>query len=308
MTTINAKSLTRRDFLKSTGVAAFALWLAGATPVSANSSASSGEASADAFGVLIDVTRCQGCNSCALACKKANGMPDAEKVPDCLDSSSLSFVDECGTPDSTDANGTRWVKRQCMHCLHPGCVSACTVGALRKTAEGPVTYDSSKCIGCRYCQYACPFGVPTYDWGNPLGLIHKCELCNKRLNAGEQPACVAACPTGAVQFGRRKDLLAQAHARINSAPDRYLDKVYGEFEAGGTSVLYLSDVPFEELGLPTLSDQSVPHYAESVMVKTPVVAASVAALATGIHFTRKNQSHHDPDQISHDHDKQEDPS
>jgi formate dehydrogenase iron-sulfur subunit len=118
--------------------------------------------------VLIDLTRCNGCNSCALACKEANNRPEPEVEPTQLDSNAYSFVDvrdqASGVPE--------FVKRQCMHCLHPACVSACTVGAMRKTPEGPVVYDSKKCIGGRYCPYACPVGVPTVDWDTPRGLIH----------------------------------------------------------------------------------------------------------------------------------------
>jgi formate dehydrogenase iron-sulfur subunit len=153
------------------------------------------------------------------------------------------------------------------------------VGALRKTAEGPVVYDSAKCIGCRYCQYACPFGVPSYEWTGALGLISKCEMCTERLAEGEKPACVEACPNGAVRFGTRAFLLAQARAQIESNPGRYVDHIYGEHEVGGTSVLYLSPVPFTALGFPSLGEQEIPHYAEAVMKKTPVVALTVASLA-----------------------------
>jgi formate dehydrogenase iron-sulfur subunit len=171
-----------------------------------------------------------------------------------------------------------------MHCKHPACAAACTVGALRKTPEGPVVYDADKCIGCRYCQYACPFGVPTYEWNNPLGLIVKCQMCVDRLNAGETPACTKACPNGALQFGKREELLGQARARIASNPGRYVDHIYGEKEAGGTAMLYLSPAPFAELGFPTLHGEAPTEAAEGVMVKTPLVAVTVASLVTGAHF------------------------
>jgi formate dehydrogenase iron-sulfur subunit len=158
------------------------------------------------------------------------------------------------------------------------------VGALRKTADGPVVYDSEKCIGCRYCQYACPFGVPSYQWDNVLGLIRKCEFCFSRLGEGERPACVAACPNGALRFGKRHELLAQAKAQIASRPGHYVDHIYGEHEAGGTSMLYLSDVPFATLGFPTLGDATISGSAETVMQLTPAVAATVATLATGLHL------------------------
>jgi formate dehydrogenase iron-sulfur subunit len=242
----------------------------------------------DALGVLIDLTRCSGCQSCALACKAANELPLPEVAPTQLDSGAFSFVD---TRPQADGKYS-YVKRQCMHCLHPACVSACTVGALRKTAQGPVVYDADKCIGCRYCQYACPFGVPTYQWDDVLGLIRKCEMCFDRVTGGQKPACVASCPNGALRFGRRSELLAQAKAQIASTPHRYVDHVYGEHEVGGTSMLYLSDVPFAQLGFPTFGERTVSGYAETVMQLTPAVAATVATLATGLHliFRRRQQA------------------
>ena len=160
---------------------------------------------------------------------------------------------------------------------------------MRKTSEGPVVYDAEKGIGCRYCQDACPFGVPTYDWENPLGLIHKCDMCVDRLAVGDKPACVGSCPNGALRFGKRTDLLAQAKGQIASNADRYIDHIYGEFEAGGTSMLYLSNVPFAELGFPTLGADEVPHNAEQVMRQTPTIALTVATLATGLHLLTKRK-------------------
>ena len=177
-------------------------------------------------------------------------------VPISLNSDAYTFVDRRQVVSDAGVEQQMPVKRQCMHCLHPACVSACTVGALTKSADGPVVYNDKKCIGCRYCQYACPFGVPTYDWENPLGLIHKCQFCISRLDEGQSPACVAGCPTGALRFGRRNTLLAQAHAQIGTNPGRYVEQVYGEAEAGGTSVLYLSGVPFAAMGLPALDSQA----------------------------------------------------
>lgn len=280
------QQLSRRGFLKAAGAGAAAVTATCVLAGPATSALASGPASENGWGMLIDVTRCNGCQSCALACKEANNRPNPTAEPTALSSDAYTFIDF--RPD-TDSAATVNVKRQCMHCQHPACASACTVGALRKTAEGPVVYDSKKCIGCRYCQYACPFGVPTYDWNNPLGLIHKCQLCVQRLAEGELPACVSSCPAGALRFGRRSDLLIQARAQIHSNPGRYIDHVYGEHEAGGTNVLYLSGVPFSQLGLPELGDQTISHYAEAVMTKTPIVAASVATLATGLYWLLKRR-------------------
>lgn len=271
---------SRRSFVKRLGLGAAAAAGCALLHDVQPAAASGEEASENAIGMLIDLTRCSGCQACALACKTNNDMPQPQVVPTELNSGALSFVDVRISARENE----NYAKRQCMHCLHPACASACTVGALRKTAEGPVVYDSSKCIGCRYCQYACPFGVPTYQWGEVLGLIRKCEFCVGRRVDGDKPACVAACPNGALRFGKRADLLAQAKAQIASTPHRYIDHVYGEHEVGGTSMLYLSDVPFAQLGFPTLGDQTVSGSAETVMQLTPVVAATVATVATGLHL------------------------
>ena len=291
MTAVNYE-LSRRDLLKGMGAGIAAL--AASTAVGVNvgvAQASSGSVNDDAWGMLIDLTRCSGCQSCALACKEANDRPNPNQVPIILDTDSYSFVDERQIENSVGEMETINVKRQCMHCLHPACVSACTVSALRKTAEGPVVYDSEKCIGCRYCQYACPFGVPTYEWENPLGLIHKCQMCASRLAEGENPACVAACPNGALRFGSRRHLLAQANAQIASNPGRYVEHIYGEHEVGGTSVLYLSPVPFSLLGFPELGDDSNPRYAEAVMKQTPAIALTVASVVTALHLFMQRREH-----------------
>lgn len=249
------------------------------------------------WAMLIDTTRCSGCQSCALACKTLNKLPNPDQPPTQLASDAYTFVDSRAVtlPASVGESEERvtYVKRQCMHCLHPACASACTVGALRKTATGPVVYDAAKCIGCRYCQYACPFGVPAYAWDEPLGLISKCQMCFKRLNTGQLPACIAACPNGALRLGKRDELLAQAHAQIASNPGRYVDTVYGEHEAGGTAMLYLAAVPFAQLGLPTLEAEAAPEKAEVVMKNTPTVALSVAALATGLYWLTQRRTLHD---------------
>lgn len=281
--------LSRRDLLKGIGSGVAALAAATALGGQATSVHASGEAGEDAWGMLIDLTRCTGCQSCTLACKTANDLPHPNRVPITLDSDAYTFVEE-HLVDSGDGEGSLYVKRQCMHCLHPACASACTVGALRKSADGPVVYDSAKCIGCRYCQYACPFGVPVYEWENPLGLIHKCQMCATRLAEGERPACIDACPNGALRFGSRRQLLAQAHGRLASNPGRYVDHIYGEHEAGGTSVLYLSPVPFADLGFPQLGSDPIPRQAEAVMQQTPAIALTVASVVTALHlFMQRRQ-------------------
>ena len=282
----------RRKFLQQMG--AGAMLLATASWQTEGVESSEDDPADDTWAILIDTTRCSGCQSCALACKSQYKLPNPDQVPTRLASDAYTFIDSRSLPvvgsEAGDSDQAfTHVKRQCMHCLHPACASACTVGALRKTATGPVVYDADKCIGCRYCQYACPFGVPSYAWDEPLGLISKCQMCFSRLNTGQLPACVAACPNGALRLGKRGELLAQAHAQIDSNPGRYVDTVYGEHEVGGTAMLYLSAVPFEELGLPTLESEAAPEKAEAVMENTPTVALSVAALATGLFWLTRRR-------------------
>lgn len=272
-------TISRRDFLKSLGAGATAATL---VPLVQAPAASASEVSAEnSWGMLIDLTRCVGCESCVLACKESNQLPNPTLIPSQFDTDAYTYLAKYPEIEYP-YEGRIYVKRQCMNCVHPACVSACTVGALTKSPEGPVVYDASKCFGCRYCQYACPFGVPAYEWENPLGLIHKCQFCSERLSEGEKPACAQACPNGALRFGRREELLAQAHAQIESNPGRYIDHIYGEHEAGGTSMLYLSAVPFTDLGFPELDSEPVPRYAEAVMKQTPVVALAVASVASGL--------------------------
>lgn len=287
---MTAPNTSRRTFLKGLGAGALTLVAVSAqiTPVQASAGA---EDAGEPWGVLIDLTRCTGCESCVLACKQANDRPQPKVAADRLSSEAYCALELQPVIAADGGLAQQAIKRQCMHCLHPACVSACTVAALRKRPDGPVVYDASKCIGCRYCQYACPFGVPTYEWNNALGLIHKCDMCADRIDAGEPPACAAACPNGALRFGKRSALLAQAHAQIQTNPGRYVDHVFGEFEAGGTSMLYLSAVPFAQLGFPVLGDTPVPEHAESIMQSTPIIALGMAALATSLHLITRR--HHE---------------
>jgi formate dehydrogenase iron-sulfur subunit len=172
------------------------------------------------------------------------------------------------------------VRSLCWHCLEPTCVSVCPVGALSKTADGPVVYDAELCIGCRYCIMACPFGVPKYQWDRAVPVVGKCVLCPDRVREGLPAACAAVCPTGATMFGAREDLLREARSRIERSPDRY-----GAEEAGGTSVLMLSSVPFAKLGLPVdLPRQPLPLLTWRVLARVPDFAVLAAALLFGVRW------------------------
>ncbi len=272
--TVGNPAISRRGFLKLCASAGGVAVL-GALP---DAAFASGDAAA-LPAVLIDVTRCVGCNNCQRACNVENGLTPSTAQLGTLSAQTFTFVDRKTKSSGED----RFVKRACMHCLEPACVSACTVGALKRNGDGIVKVDEARCIGCRYCQYACPFGVPQFEWEGALGVVRKCDSCMERLAEGKIPACAEACPSGALKYGQRGELLQVARSRIDAGTAQYVNYVYGEHEVGGTARLYLSDVPFEELGLPVLSEQPAPHYAEEVMTRTPVIAVSVAAVCTGLY-------------------------
>ncbi len=241
------------------------------------------------YGMLIDETRCTGCRGCQVACKQWNDLPGEETHntgsytnPPHLSAQTWNLI-EYKEIDRGGQVGFFFLKRACMHCEHPACVSVCPVGALRKTPEGPVVYDDHKCIGCRYCMAACPFGIPKFDWQKGLlegALIRKCTFCADRLSNGLIPACAKTCPSKAITFGERDQLIVEAENRIRKNPDKYVNHVYGKEEAGGTSILYLSAVPFEQLGLPKLGPAPVTTLSEQVMEYTlPFAGVWLATLA-----------------------------
>ena len=232
--------------------------------------------------ILIDITRCNGCEACVLACKQEKGLgPDrlrhGQQTVDGLSSTRFSTI--------LRRPGDRFVRQQCRHCLDPACVSACLVGAMRKTPEGPVVYDSDLCIGCRYCLMACPFGIPRYEWDAAAPFVRKCDLCHPRLMQGKGPACVDACPREALLFGSRKDLLAEAHRRIEENPGGYLPRVEGEKEVGGTSVLYVGDVSLAFLGWGgDPGEVPLPDLPWASLRKIPAVVLAMGGLMGGIHW------------------------
>jgi formate dehydrogenase iron-sulfur subunit len=299
--------VTRRGFLKGVAVGAVSAGVAAAPsrrrPESNKLVEELAEEHAGDRAMLIDLTRCVGCGRCVRACKLENDLewredqpalgPDAE-----LASSNWSVVRSFGR---VGADGQpRYTKRQCMHCLEPACVSACFVKALTKTPGGWVAYDGDMCVGCRYCLMACPFNVPTFEWDETFGRVQKCDFCDSRALRGQPTACSEVCPTGAITFGTRDELLAEAHRRIGDRarhadahrtapePRRYVDHVYGETEAGGTSVLYLSDVPFEDLGFPVgMPDTPLPWYTWQISKWIPPAAGAIGTAIVALYARRR---------------------
>ncbi len=247
--------------------------------------------------VLVDATRCAGCRGCEAACSESNHLPapamagqDAVFAKRRKTDVKIYTVVNRASVDSKQGEA-RFVKSQCMHCLDPACASACLAKALEKTAAGPVVYHPERCLGCRYCMVACQFDVPKFEFDSPAPYINKCSFCAERQAQGLQPACTSVCPTGALQFGHREEMLEEARTRIYQNPDKYVHHVYGEEEAGGTSWLYITDVPFEKLGFRTdLGPTSPPELTRTALAAVPFVLTLWPPLLMGLYTFSKQRA------------------
>lgn len=286
-------TLSRRTFFKVNAVGAAAL------AVPATAMAASAPADPNARGMLVDSTLCIGCRGCEDACAEANhnGVPELSGDPAVFEQRrdtgpyAYTVVNRVSKPDAAEE---RFVKTQCMHCLEPACASACPARALEKTPGGAVTYDGSRCLGCRYCMVACPFEVPKFEYERAVPYVKKCTFCAERQKEGLPPACAEICPSGALTFGNRAELLEEAKKRIYQNPGKYVPHVYGEHEAGGTSWLYITDVPFEQMGFSTdLRNGPYPDLTKTALSAVPVVMTLWPPLLMGLYtfFNRKEDRH-----------------
>jgi formate dehydrogenase iron-sulfur subunit len=265
---------------------------------------------------LIDITKCIGCRACQVACKQWNDREGEQteldfnlgfQNPATLSAKTLTLITFHEIPDQAAPGGLHYLftMRRCLHCLEPACASACPTTALDRRADGPVIYDANQCIGCRYCIWACPWGVPTAEWDSLAPKIQKCTHCADRsdqpapvarngqpLSQAESarylenivtPACVKACPADCLRFGTRENMLQEAHNRISNNPENYVDHIYGEKEAGGTSVLYLSSVPFEKLGFPDVGENPYPAFSKIALHAVPPAVMAVGALLASVY-------------------------
>ena len=238
-----------------------------------------------AKGILTDITKCIGCLECVAACKKTYGLemdvPRVWQKNDGLSANNWTSV--------IQKPNKHFIRKQCRHCLEPACASACPVGALHKTDFGAIIYDSDKCLGCRYCMMACPYGIPRYDWEEAVPYVRKCIMCYDKIKKGEQPSCTKACPTEATIFGNRDDLLIEARRRIKDNPEKYIDHVWGEHEVGGTSVLYISDIDLGFLAYQPNLATSLPSTTELAMRSVPPVFVGIGAFMLGLNWIVKRR-------------------
>jgi len=251
----------------------------------------------EALGILYDATVCIGCKACMAACKEYNNLPTDRSTPgslwdDPLDLSAKTvnivklYRNGAAQVKDREINGYSYIRRFCMHCVDPACVSACPVSALTKDPKtGVVKYNKDNCIGCRYCQVACPYNIPKFQWDQAFPQIVKCQLCEHRIAKGGYSACCEFCPNGASIFGNVQDLRKEARRRLslkvgevasypmhrvdsNDMRERvvtpYQQKVYGEKDGGGAQVLILAGVPYQKLGLPPLGDESTASHSETL--------------------------------------------
>ena len=225
-------------------------------------------------GLLIDTVKCIGCGACSEACKEENDLP--YPIEDHTTAYTWTTLERFGEVS---------VRKMCMHCLEPTCASVCPVGALVRSPEGPVTYEAGKCIGCRYCIMACPFGVPKYQWDRALPVVGKCILCTRRVKEGKPTACAEACLVKATLFGEREALITEARRRMAARPGTYVDHIYGLDEAGGTSVMVISKVPFAQLGMKTdVPRQPLPLLTWQILSRVPDFVVLAGTFLWGLHW------------------------
>ncbi len=193
----------------------------------------------------IDTTTCIGCKACEVACQEWN---DLKVVPtqqtgsyQTMPSLTADYWNLIKFSEREDKDGGfLWLMRkdQCMHCEEPGCLAACPApGAIVQYENGIVDVDPTCCIGCGYCISGCPFDIPRFDAGTAK--MSKCTLCVDRVEVGQGPACVKACPTGCLQFGTKDDMVAIGQARVEQLKANGLSQatLYDPPGVGGTGVV-----------------------------------------------------------------------
>lgn len=213
-----------------------------------------------ANALYYDASLCTACKGCQIACKQWNMNPSPWSEVDTPFTGSfenppvndgdtflhITFDEADGGP-----NGVKFAfnRESCQHCTVAGCVEACPTGAAYHRNDGSVVIDPDVCIGCKYCISACPFNIPKFS--DRMQVTRKCWLCQDRTSVGKEPACVQTCPTEALQYGPRADMLTRAYERVDAIKERYPDAVvYGDKEMGGLHLISVLQYGPEFVGLP----------------------------------------------------------
>ena len=271
-------SFDRRNFLKTLGVLGVTFSMEKGFGASLHK-----KNDIEFYGILYDSTRCVGCQSCEIACANQYGLTEPEDYPQPgvirkTDEQRRLVINSFNT-----SKGEQYMRMACNHCNNPACASACLTKAMYKTDEGPVIWRENKCMGCRSCMISCPYDIPKFEYDSPNPKIQKCRMCYELIQEGGMPACVENCPAEALLFGKRRDLIEIARQRIYADPETYHHAIYGEHEVGGTGVLYLAAVPFEELGLRTdLGTTAYPEFSKTFLYSVPAVLILWPAFLLGL--------------------------
>jgi Fe-S-cluster-containing dehydrogenase component len=299
------KRQSRRSFFKAAGLAGAGLVT---TAAQASASATAHVPNDNELGMLYDATRCVGCKACMAACKRVNAdagalaYEEAQFDPDGLWDAPEDLSGDTRTLIKLFKEGAQWsyIKYSCMHCQKASCVSVCPVKAMTKDpVTGIVDYNKDTCIGCRYCQVACPFNIPRFQWDRTVPQIVKCDLCrHTQLQSKGIPACAETCPAGAITFGKRGELLQEARNRLKEHPEKYFPHIYGEHEVGGTNHLFLAALAFTKLGLPELPSDPPAAFSERIQHTLYKGFIAPVALYAGLCFmalrNRKKGNGHAP--------------
>ena len=288
--------IDRRNFFRVLGVTGATLALGNELNASERE-----EEINDTYGILYDTFMCGGCQTCEFTCAELHNLPEPKDKPEIGVTRKTNDKRRTVVNAYKTSEGEVDVKRQCMHCLEPACVSACLTQAMYKTKEGPVIWREDKCMGCRYCMVSCPFDMPKFEYNSPNPKIIKCDMCYDRIKEGKEPGCVEICPAGALVFGKRSELIKEARKRIVEYPEWYIDHVYGEHEAGGTGFMYNAPVPFKEMDFNTkLQKKSYPELTKGFLYSVPSIFILWPTILLGIHEATKSKKNNQ-DQIQNDH-------
>jgi formate dehydrogenase iron-sulfur subunit len=247
---------------------------------------------------LIDVSKCIGCKACQTACMEWNDLRDEVGNTTGIYDNPRDLSEHSWTvmrfTEYENPNGNlEWLIRKdgCMHCEDPGCLKACpSPGAIVQYTNGIVDFHEENCIGCGYCIAGCPFNVPRISKKDRR--VYKCTLCSDRVAVGQEPACAKTCPTGAIMFGTKEDMKAQAEVRIVDLKDRGFEHagLYDPPGVGGTHVMYVlhhADKPSLYHGLP--DNPKISAFVQlwkGIAKPLAVTALLLTALISFFHYTR----------------------